>query len=64
MLILTRKKDETIVVRNDVRIKVLGVSGNQVKIGIDAPREIRILRDELIEADKAKAKESTKKPSD
>ncbi len=64
MLILTRKKDETIMVRNDVRIKVLGVSGNQVKIGIDAPREVRILRDELIEADKKKNEESAKNTGD
>ncbi|MDX8392250.1 MAG: carbon storage regulator CsrA [Mariprofundaceae bacterium] len=54
MLILTRKKDETIMIRNDVQVKVLGVSGNQVKIGIDAPREVRILRDELIEQDAVK----------
>jgi len=51
MLILTRKLDETLVIRNNVKVKVLDVSGNQVKIGIDAPREIRILRDELLEND-------------
>jgi len=49
MLILTRKLDETLMIRHDVQVKVLGVSGNQVKIGIDAPREVRILRDELLE---------------
>ena len=52
MLILSRKQNETLVIRHDVRIKVLSVQGNQVKIGIDAPREVRILRDELIERDK------------
>jgi len=52
MLILTRKKDEAMVVGQEVRVKVLGVSGNQVKIGIQAPREVRIMRDELLEADK------------
>ncbi len=54
MLVLTRKTDETLVIRNDVRVKVLGVSGNQVKIGIDAPRDVRILRDELLGNDKTK----------
>jgi len=50
MLILTRKKDETMVVGHDVTVKVLGVSGNQVKIGIEAPREVSIMRDELLDA--------------
>lgn len=49
MLILTRKKDETMVVGHDVTVKVLGVSGNQVKIGIEAPREVSIMRDELLD---------------
>jgi len=48
MLILTRKKDETMTVGHEVRVQVLGVSGNQVKIGIDAPREVSIMRDELL----------------
>lgn len=52
MLILTRKKDETMVVGHDVRVKVLGVSGNQVKIGIEAPREVSIMRDELLDTPK------------
>ncbi|HCS13984.1 MAG: carbon storage regulator [Zetaproteobacteria bacterium CG06_land_8_20_14_3_00_59_53] len=50
MLILTRKKDETMVVGHDVTVKVLSVSGNQVKIGIEAPREVSIMRDELLDA--------------
>jgi len=49
MLILTRKKDETMVVGHEVRVKVLGVSGNQVRIGIEAPREISIMRSELLD---------------
>lgn len=49
MLILTRKKDETMVVGHDVTVKVLGVSGNQVKIGIEAPRDVSIMRDELLD---------------
>lgn len=48
MLILSRKKDETMTVGHEVRVQVLGVAGNQVKIGIDAPREISIMRDELL----------------
>ena len=48
MLILTRKISEGIVVGDDINIKVLSVKGNQVRIGIDAPRDINIARDELL----------------
>lgn len=47
MLILTRKKGETMVIDHDIRVEVLGIKGSQVKIGIHAPKEVRVLRDEL-----------------
>jgi carbon storage regulator len=47
MLILTRKSDESIVIGNNIRIKVLKVQGNQVHIGIDAPRELSVYRQEI-----------------
>jgi len=49
MLILTRKKNETMVIGHDIRVEVLGIKGSQVKIGIHAPEEVRVLREELLE---------------
>jgi len=47
MLVLTRKVDESIIIGEDVHIRILALSGNQVKIGISAPRSLRILRKEV-----------------
>ncbi|MCH7698147.1 MAG: carbon storage regulator [Chloroflexi bacterium] len=52
---LTRKIDQGIVIAGNIYIRVLGVERDRVKIGIDAPREIPVLREELLERDKAKA---------
>jgi len=49
MLILTRKMEEKIKIGNDTVITILGIDGNSVKIGIDAPKEITILRMEVLE---------------
>ena len=47
MLLLTRRIGETIIIGDDVKITVVEVNGGQVKIGIDAPREISIVREEI-----------------
>ena len=49
MLILTRKPGEAIYVGTDVKITVLGVKGNQVRFGIDAPRNVPVDREEIRE---------------
>lgn len=49
MLILTRKSDESIMIGNNIKIKVLKVQGNQVHIGIEAPKEFSIYREEIFE---------------
>ena len=47
MLILTRRIGEALMVGNDVSITVLGVKGNQVRLGIDAPKDIAVHREEI-----------------
>ena len=47
MLILTRRVGETVMVGDDVSITVLGVKGNQVRIGVNAPKEIAVHREEI-----------------
>jgi len=49
MIVLTRKLREGFVVGDDVRIVVSDINGNQVRLGIEAPREINVLRKELHE---------------
>lgn len=47
MLVLTRKRDESIIIGDDIRVTVVDVRGDQVKIGIDAPRVIPVHREEI-----------------
>ena len=46
-LILTRSVDEELMINDDTKITILGVSGNQVRIGIDAPKSVKVMREEL-----------------
>lgn len=50
MLVLSRKKDERIWIGPDIAITVVAVAGNRVRLGIDAPPAVKVLRDELTQA--------------
>jgi carbon storage regulator len=47
MLILTRKAGEAIIINSDVKVTVLSVEGNQIRLGIDAPKEVAVHREEI-----------------
>ena len=49
MLVITRRVNETLMVGDDVTVTVLGVKGNQVRIGVNAPREVAVHREEIYE---------------
>jgi carbon storage regulator len=57
MLILTRRIGESLIIGDDVEVHVLGVKSNQVQIGIDAPEDIPVHRDEIYQQIKAKENE-------
>lgn len=50
MLVLTRKSEESIIIGDDIEVMVLGVSGDKVRIGITAPREVEVFRKEVKDA--------------
>lgn len=47
MLILSRKSGETLVINNEIEVKIIEINGDKVKIGIEAPKNVKILRQEL-----------------
>lgn len=59
MLILSRKVDERILIAEDVWLRVMYIEGGRVGLGFDAPRDVRIVREEVLEASHDNAKLST-----
>ena len=63
MLILTRRVGETLIIGDNVTVTVLGVKGNQVRIGVNAPKDVTVHREEIYERIK-KEKEQNHTSSD
>jgi carbon storage regulator len=59
MLILTRRVGETVMIGDDVTITVLGVKGNQVRVGINAPKQVAVHREEIYERIKREQQSDT-----
>jgi carbon storage regulator len=47
MLILTRRVGESLIISNDMKVTVLGIKGNQIRIGVSAPRDVAVHREEI-----------------
>lgn len=65
LLVLTRKRDESIIIGDDIKITVVDVRGDQVKIGIDAPKAIPVHREEVykdIQAETRRAEQPEQTP--
>ena len=62
MLILTRRLSESLMIGDEITITVLGVKGNQVRLGVDAPKDVAVHREEIYE--RIRAEDSPEKPSE
>ena len=60
MLVLSRRMDESIMVGQNVEIKIVGVSGNKVRLGITAPKSIEVHRKEIFDAIRREKSQKTK----
>ncbi len=58
MLILTRRVGESLIIGDDVVVNVLGVKGNQVRIGVDAPKNVSVHREEIYDRIQAEKEQS------
>jgi carbon storage regulator len=54
MLVLARKRGEAIVIGDDITVEIIDVRGDKIRLGITAPKDIRVLRTELLDSKQAK----------
>lgn len=64
MLVLSRKKKQAITIGDEIKVTVLSIKGNHVRLGIEAPEGLRILRTELVAADPEPDGEETGQPEE
>jgi carbon storage regulator len=64
MLILTRRIGEVLIIGDEVKLTVLGVRGNQVRIGVDAPRSVAVHRKEIYDQVQENLGNKTEQPDD
>ena len=64
MLILTRRKGEKLMIGNDITITITEVSGNKVRLGIDAPQQVKVHRQEIFDAINGKPTERSLYPKE
>ncbi len=60
MLVLSRQSDETIIIGDNIRVTIVEVRGDKVRIGIDAPRDVSVHRQEIYDAIRREAEPGTK----
>ena len=63
MLVLSRNIDQTIVIDDDITVKILGINGTQVRVGIDAPKDISVHREEIYQRIQSKQHHKPEQPS-
>jgi len=64
MLVLSRKKDEKIIIGDNITLMVIEIRGDKVRLGIDAPKEVTVHRQEVYEAIKREQEQQKRQPAD
>jgi carbon storage regulator len=64
MLILSRRKDESVIIDGRIEIAIVDIKGDQVKLGIKAPRDVKVFRNEVFQAIQAENRAAASAPAD